>query len=219
MKSTRLGGCLALVGPTAAVVLAVAGPALVRAQDLPTATLHNREAAPLAEGARKGLRLDRREGDGLAFWPDLVLANGTIEVDVRGKDAMQQSFVGVAFHGADEKTYDAVYFRPFNFKAEDPARRVRAVQYVAHPTYTWNKLREERPGEFERGVSPVPDPNGWFHVRIVVAHPKVRVFVDDAAQPSLEVAQLSDRKSGWVGLWVGNGSTGDFANLKVTPER
>src|SRR5438034_9094791 len=87
-----------------------------------------------------------------------------------------QSFVGVAFHGLDSTTYDAIYLRPFNFRTEDPARHSHAVQYISHPTYTWQKLRAERPGAFEQPVSPAPDPNAWFHVRVVVASPKVSVF-------------------------------------------
>ncbi len=180
------------------------------------ARTHNREASAVAEGSRSILRLDERAGDGLAWWPDAVLANGVIELDVRGKDVMQQSFIGVAFHGQDAETYDAIYFRPFNFKA-DPPRRARAVQYISHPAHTWSKLREERPGQFEREVSPAPDPNEWFHVRVVVRHPTVQVFVNDATTPALEVEQLSARKTGWVGVWVGNGSGGSFANVRVTP--
>lgn len=76
----------------------------------------------------------------------------------------------------------------------------------------------DRPsGEYEKGLNPPPDPNGWFHVRVVVASPKVSVFVGDAKEPSLVVDQLSDRKKGMVGLWVGNTSGGDFANIKIIP--
>jgi len=179
--------------------------------------VQNRDVSTATDGDRKVLRLDEREGDGIAWWPDLVMADGTIEIDIRGREDQGRSFVGVAFHGVDEETYDVVYFRPFNFKATDPVRQSHGVQYISHPTYTWNKLREERPDEFEHQVSPAPDPNGWFHVRIVVKFPDVRVFVDGNEQPSLEVKQLSTRKSGWVGLWVGNGSNGEFANLEVVP--
>ena len=42
------------------------------------------------------------------------------------------------------------------------------------------------------------------------------VFVNDATAPSLVVTQLSDRRKGLVGLWVGNTAGGDFANLKIT---
>lgn len=180
-------------------------------------TVFNRTATSFADGPRKGARLSENQGDGVAFLPGATFGNGTIEIDLKGKDVQQQSFLGVAFHGVDAATYDAIYFRPFNFRTEDQARRIRAVQYVSHPTYPWQKLREDQPGRYERAVHPVPDPNGWFHARIVVASPKVSVFVNDGAQPSLVVDQLSARKNGLVGLWVGNGSGGDFANLKIVP--
>ncbi len=177
----------------------------------------NRRVSSLSEGTRKGLRLSESPGDGVAYLRGIELGNGTIEFDLKGKDVQGQSFVGVAFHGVDSSTYDAIYFRPFNFKAEDPARRSHAVQYISHPTYTWQKLRTERPGVFEQPVSPPPDPNAWFHVRVVVASPKVSVFVGDAKEPCLVVTRLSDRTNGLVGLWVGNNSGGDFANLNIVP--
>jgi hypothetical protein len=175
----------------------------------------NRSLSVLNDGTRKGVRLSQNPGVGIAYIEGVEFTDGVLEIDIRGKDVQQQSFVGVAFHGLDEKTNDVVYFRPFNFKAEDPARRLRAVQYVSHPTYTWEKLRTEHPGKYEKPVSPVPDPNDWFHARIVVASPKVSVFVNDAKEPSLVVDQLSDRKKGLVGLWVA--SDGDFANFKIVP--
>ena len=177
----------------------------------------NRSVSSLSDGARQGVRLSEHAGDGVAYLQGVEFTNGTIELDVRGKDVPQQSFVGVAFHGVDGTTYDAIYFRPFNFRAEDPARRGHAVQYIAQPIYPWQKLRAEQPGKYERAIDPVPDPNAWFHVRVVVASPKVSVFVDDAKEPSLVVDQLSDRKKGLVGLWVGNNSGGDFANVKIVP--
>ena len=177
----------------------------------------NRSVSRLNDGSEKGVRLSESPDNGVAYLQGIELANGTIELDIRGKDVPQQSFVGVAFHGVDDTTYDAVYFRPFNFRTDDQARRKRAVQYVSHPTYPWQKLRAERPGEYEQPVTPAPDPNGWFHVRVVVASPQVSVFVADAKQPSLVVRQLSDRHTGRVGLWVGNNSGGDFANLKIVP--
>jgi hypothetical protein len=188
--------------------------AAVEPQDL---VVFNRSLNNLSDGSRKGVRLDERPGDGVAYLRGVEFSNGTIECDIKGKDVQGQSFVGIAFHGVDSTTYDAIYFRPFNFKTTDPARHSHAVQYISHPTYTWQKLRTERPGVFEQPVSPAPDPNAWFHVRVVVASPKVSVFVGEAKQPSLVVTQLSDRTKGLVGLWVGNGSGGDFADLKIIP--
>jgi hypothetical protein len=177
----------------------------------------NRVASRFADGARQGVRMSEAASDGVAYVPGVQFANGTIDIDIRGKDVQQQSFVGIAFHGVDGTTYDAVYFRPFNFRTDDQARRIRAVQYVSHPDYPWQKLRTDTPGKYEKGINPPPDPNGWFHARIVVASPKVSVFVDNATDPSLVIEQLSSRRSGLVGVWVGNTSGGDFANLRITP--
>jgi hypothetical protein len=177
----------------------------------------NRNVSSFNDGTKKGARLSENPGDGVAYLPSIEFIDGTIELDIKGKDVLQQSFVGVAFHGVDGTTYDAVYFRPFNFRAEDPARRDHSVQYISHPIYTWNKLRTEQPGKYERAVDPVPDPNAWFHARVVVASPKVSVFVGEAKEACLVVNQLSGRKRGLVGLWVGNNSAGDFANLKIVP--
>ena len=141
----------------------------------------------------------------------------------RGFTLTQQIFIGLAlgilagwlvqrFHPEW-----AIYFRPFNFKTDDPARVLRAVQYISHPANPWQKLRAEHPGQYEKPVKPVPDPNAWFHARVVVASPTVSVFVGDAKEPCLTINQLSDRKKGLVGIWVGNTSGGDFANFKIVP--
>ena len=58
------------------------------------------DLAKLADG--KGLEVF----DGVAYLQGIEFSNGTIELDVRGKDVQQQSFVGVAFHGVDGTTYD-----------------------------------------------------------------------------------------------------------------
>ena len=162
-------------------------------------------------------RLDARAGDGGALLDGVQLGDGVIEVDLRGKDVPQQSFLGIAFHVVDWTTYDAVYFRPFNFRAATEEQRSHSVQYISHPANTWQKLRAERPGQFEKAVDPPPDPNGWFHARIVVANGKVEVYVNGAATPSLVVDDLGEAKSGGVALWAGNGSDGAFANLTITP--
>lgn len=77
-------------------------------------------------------------------------------------------------------------------------------------------LRSEHPGVYEKAVVPEPDGDQWFHVRIVVQRPKVSVYVNDRTEPCLVVDELSDRANGSIGLWVGEGSPGDFANLRVT---
>src|SRR5262249_40634388 len=74
------------------------------------------------------VRLSSADGNGVAWIARTEFSTGTIDVDVRGKDVLQESFVGVAFHGKDDKTYEAVYLRPFNFRATDPDRHGHAIQ-------------------------------------------------------------------------------------------
>ena len=151
----------------------------------------------------------------LAYVAGLELADGVIEFDVRGRAGDQSSFVGVVFHGVDGETHDGVYFRSFNFGHENPEKRRHAVQYIAHPDWPWFRLRKERTDEFEKGVTPEPKSTGWFHARVVLAGGRVRVFVNDAVEPSLDVPKLNDRRSGRVGVWFSG--FGDIANLRITP--
>ena len=153
------------------------------------------------------------------IWLDGVnFSEGTLECDILGRSAPRGSnFLGLAFHGASETTYDCVYFRPFNFRAENPENARHAVQYISHPQWTWQKLRSERTGQFEKPIVPPPDGDAWFHAKIVVERRKVSVFVNHSAQPSLVVEKLNDRTDGKVGIWGGDaGEGGHFANLVIT---
>src|SRR5258708_2349745 len=137
----------------------------------------NRSVSSLSDGTKKGLRLSEHAGDGVAYLRGVEFGDGTIEFDVRGKDVQGQSFVGVAFHGVDSTTYDAIYFRPFNFRTPDPARHSHAVQYISHPTYTWQRLRTERPGVFEQPVSPAPYPTQSSPPPPLAARPTTPLFL------------------------------------------
>src|SRR5690349_1982958 len=54
---------------------------------------------------------------GIAWLKDVIFTDGTIELDIRGNDGLQQTFPGIVFHAIDTTTHDVVYFRPFNFQA------------------------------------------------------------------------------------------------------
>ena len=177
----------------------------------------NRGAQAQVEGGHTVIAFDARQGDGGAWLEDVDFHNGTIEVVLKGKNVRGRSFVGVAFRGVDGETYDAVYFRPFNWLADNEMNRSHGVQYVSHPVNSWAKLREEHTDVYENEVQNPPDPDGFFRARIEIDKPQIRVFVDDETEPCLVVNELTDRVGGRVGLWMGNGSDGTFAELTLKP--
>jgi len=153
--------------------------------------VHNAVPESLEIDGKRAVRLKARgdSADRMAGWAlasGVEFGTGTIEIELKGKNVKQESFLGIAFNVVDEKTFEAVYFRPFNFKADGDFKR-RAVQYIAWPDNTWNKLRKDKPGKFEGPISPVPDPDGWFRVRVEVVEKQVHVFVNNVKEPCLTV--------------------------------
>lgn len=127
---------------------------------------------------------------------------------------MQQSFIGIAFHGVDTITYEAIYFRPFNFLSQDPVRKIHAVQYISEPDFPWHRLREEQNGTYEKAINPALSPKDWIHARIEVNDGQVKVYVNQSETPCLTVNELNPRKDGMIGIW-NEGLSGDFANLVI----
>jgi hypothetical protein len=148
---------------------------------------------------------------------DADFSEGTIEVNLRAQGREGQSFLGVAFGALDAGAHEAVYFRPFNFRSDDPARRAHSVQYVAWPDGTWEALRKQSPGKYEAALEPPPDPAAWFHARVDVTSKEVRVFVNEAKSPCLVVSRLRTEK-GKVGLWV-DSQPGMFTGLTIRAVR
>lgn len=175
----------------------------------------NREMVFENSGDKKYISLSRNRGDALIWLPAEEFQNGTIEVVMRGIDEYQRSFIGIAFHGSNDSTFDAVYCRPFNFLAEDSIRRIRAIQYVSHPAYGWEKLRTEQPGVFENKIIDPPDPKGWFKMKLVINNKTVKAFINDNETPSLVVEKLSDRTSGKIGIFIADNSGGDFERVRI----
>ena len=177
----------------------------------------NREVTRLQD--RNGVRLSPRSGNGVAWVEGTEVHSGTIEVDIRGRESLQQNYVGIAFHRKNDTTYEAVYLRPFNFRATDVLHRQHAVQYISLPKFDFQDLRDTFPVEFENPVDASIDPTGWVRLRVVVGSSKVQIHVGSANEVTLEVRKLGQLDGGQVGLWVGNVSGGDFANLVITPTK
>jgi len=54
---------------------------------------------------------------------------------------------------------------------------------------------------------------------VVVSGGRIQIYVGPAQEVTLEVRKLGQLHGGQVGLWVGNDSGGDFANLVIKPRQ
>jgi hypothetical protein len=178
-------------------------------------TVYNRDIELVTDASKNGLVLSEDEGEGLVWIDGVSFSTGTIEIDLKGQDVFQHSFVGIAFHGMDDSTFEAIYFRPFQFRTLDPLRKSHGIQYISLPVYTWQKLREEQNGIYEKPVDSRTDPDNWFHATIVVKEKEVLVYVNNAANPTLRAPLLSEIKTGRVALYTADRSGGSYANLVI----
>ena len=154
-----------------------------------------------------------KNSDGIGIIEDVEFDKGTIEIELLGENNPGKSFIGIAFNIQNDKTYEVIYFRPFNFVAKEQIRKDHMVQYIFHPEFTWRKLRDERTGEFEDEVATPPNPDDWFRVIININEEKVEVYVNELSEPVLIVDRLTSTKSKKIGIWTGFGSSGRFKNL------
>ena len=174
----------------------------------------NREISFTEDGT--AIQMAAQPGDGLGIVEGVFFTKGIIDLELKGENNPGKSFIGLAFNIQNDSTFEAIYFRPFNFVAEEAIRRAHMVQYINHPHSTWRVLRENRTGQFENEIKNPPDPDDWFHARIVVDDDKVSVYVNKAQVPSLEVERLDTHKSDRIGIWTGFNSAGWFRSLKLS---
>lgn len=175
---------------------------------------------PLREAGVPGI--DYVDQPTFLILPD-VIDEGTISVDIRstirpGVSEMSRGFAGIAFHIAeDHSRFECVYLRPSNGAREEPPapRDQRAVQYFSYPHWPFDRLREERGGEFEAGADIGIDQ--WVRLRVDVAAQTVEVLVDDVEV--LSVPRLDAAPAGRVGLFVDIGTEALFRSLEITPRK
>jgi hypothetical protein len=152
---------------------------------------------------------------------DASFRDGTIEVDLAGQPvagaaAGARGFIGVAFRLQADGRYEYIYLRPTNGRADDQVRRNHSTQYSSYPDFDFARSRQEAPEKYESYVD--LEPGVWTKFKIDVDGRKARLYVHGAEQPCLIVDDLKlEPRSGSVALWVGPGTEGYFANLKITP--
>lgn len=153
---------------------------------------------------------------------DALFRDGTIEVDLAGQPAAGASgtargFIAIAFRLQGDGSYEYIYLRPTNGRADDQVRRNHSTQYSSYPDFDFARSRQEAPEKYESYVD--LEPGVWTKYRIEVEGRKARLYVRGAEQPCLIVNDLKlEPREGGVALWVGPGTEGYFSNLKITPK-
>lgn len=158
--------------------------------------------------------------DKIAILADSDMTNGTISGYLSGglrqeAGAQARGFVGIAFHINEEvSSFEAIYLRPTNARAEDQLRRNHSVQYISYPDFPWHRLRKESPARYETYADMVP--GQWIHYRLDVEGETARLYLDRSEQPVLIVNDLKlGGRGGRVGLWVGPGTEAHFSGITV----
>ena len=176
-------------------------------------TLINREIIP-TENANT-IKLNSAENTGLAIINNVKFEKGSIELEIKGEDKPGQSFVGLAFNIENDTTYEAIYFRPFNFNSKEKIRRDHSVQYISMPDKSWRFLRTNFEGVYESDFSNPPNADDWFSVKIKIDDTSVKVYENKTNTELLSVNRLSKQASNKIALWTGYRSKGVFRNVKI----
>lgn len=130
--------------------------------------------------------------------------NGQIDVDIAMHG--QRGFIGIVFRHQSDTDYELIYLRPHKSRLPD------ALQYtpVLNGLSAWQLYSGDgytAPAELAH--------NRWVHLKVVIEHDTVSVFIDDHEEPALVSKMKGDLASGAVGLWGLN--VAHFANFTYTP--
>ena len=174
--------------------------------------LVNREVIKSEENV---LILNNKKGDGIAILKNESFETGIVELEIKGENTPGKSFVGLAFNIQNDSTYEAIYFRPFNFKADELKRREHSIQYISHPKNTWKYLRTNSEGLYEAEYLNAPLPEEWFAISIKIDIDEVHVYDKKTSTKLLSVKRLEKQISDRIGLWTGFNSKGEYKNIKL----
>jgi hypothetical protein len=196
-------------------------------------TLHNLTAKAVNKEQQKGVQLKVQDHKaaggigtgGIAYFEMPLISAGTIEFTAWGEP---DGGCGIVFAGKDLLIHESVYFRPYAFSnsqmnalvGEWVEGRDDAVQYVAHPEFGWQQLRNniKTRGVYEKPVTGI-QPQRWFRARVRFDKETVSVWVGNQRQPCLSVKRLHAGQDGKIGLWVGNGAPAVFGSLQITANK
>lgn len=192
-----------------AILLAGGVPGAAQTFDAPTVNVPLTEEAwvSLADTlvfgelwGRKSLYLH----SGFAFAKGVDLRNGTIEFDIAAPDEVR--FLGLAFRVRSADAYEMVFFRPGGTGTSE------AIQYQPGlmGSGTWQLFHGPANGTADLSR------DRWVPIKIEVAGPEARVYVDGSTVPQLVIPDLAlGDGSGSLGFWTGSfGNGGYLSNLR-----
>lgn len=194
-----------------AIATLASAPAAAQAQCAPARdprggqwNIDNATVAASTTPTRDAIALVR----GMACRADLAFDDGVIDFEAA---PLHNGFLGVAFRMASAADYEIIYLRA------DSSGRWAQAQY--QPVYqgetTWQLY--ERPGylaDLPSRVAATPD--GWTHVRLVIAGSRADLYVGDDTLPALRARSLRRaRMRGPVGIWAAGGSATTAANAAI----
>ncbi len=149
--------------------------------------------------------------------------DGTIELDVRARlmhwaDIDCRGFIGFVFRASvNDDRFESFYVRPRNGRScTEPQRRIHTMQYFSYPGYTFAYFRERGIADYEAKADIEMDK--WIHLKAEIAGAGAKFYVDDMETPALVVDEMfgGAEARGGVGLYVDNGTEGNFKNFQVT---
>lgn len=139
---------------------------------------------------RKSLFLS---SNGFASLKDVEFEDGTVEVDVAASTPVE--FPGVVFRFQSEDEHELFYLRPHHSGHDDATQYVPAFQ-GSHPWQIYN-------GKGATAAAQIPV-DQWLHVKIEVTGLVAKVFLNNAAEPTMVITDLKRGYSkGSVGVTCG----------------
>jgi hypothetical protein len=141
----------------------------------------------------------------VAYPKDLNFTDGEIELDMASSNGNE--YLGLAFRIRDAHHYQTLYFRPAS------SGTINAIQYMPEKKDEFNWWDYEADKYQSKATLPA---TAWFHIKAVVKGQQLTVYVDHQPKPAMIYNALDpELKSGSVGFWFGNSSSGAYKNLTV----
>ena len=207
-------------------LLSLGLPSMLRAQTIDQLVPHRVKLESVTYLGKPAVRViedgEVPNGEAYAIVRGDAFHNGEIDVELAGRPVSAGStgargFIGIAFRLHNDQ-FEYIYLRPTNGRAEDQVRRNHSTQYSAYPSFDFATSRRDAPEKYESYVD--LEPGVWTRFRLTVNGATARLYVHGASQPCLIVNDLKlGDSSGPVALWIGPGTEGYFAALKVAREK